>query len=81
MPEGPKIIFTISELKTRNVLASNIDRVSGNFGKISIFLFLVALVERSLDRSNWSNENLNNLMMLSRSYRLTAFSLSLTNDT
>lgn len=80
MPEGPKIIFTISELKTRNVLASSIDRVSGNFGKISIFLFLVAVAERSLDPTNCSNENLNNFM-LSRSYRLTAFSMFLTNDT
>lgn len=80
MPEGPKIIFTISELKTRNVLASSIDRVSGNFGKISIFLFLVAVAERSLDPTNCSNENLHNFM-LSRSYRLTAFSMFLTNDT
>ena len=72
MPSGPKILFVISELKTHNVLVCSIDcgfRYN-YFGKISLFSFLVAVVERSLVRTNCSNENLNNVMMLSRPFRL-----------
>ena len=63
MSKGPKIIFSISELKTHTFLARSINY----FGKISIFSILVAVVERSLVRTHCSNENLNILMLLSRS--------------